>query len=390
MDMTRLPTRDQNNVWYRYNHADAVLVFVHGVLSDSRSCWLSQDKKTGQSHCYWPELIASDARFKDIAIYLSGYHTAVDSGDFPIQQCALEVFSYLKTSDASGHPPVMDKPKITFVCHSMGGIVARYLLCEQRDAFREKQVGIVLIASPSYGSQLPHSLDWIIYLYNHRQGKQLIWSDEILQDLDQRFKNLKESKHIPHLSGVELFENRFVLPWKWLPWKWLPWFKRTKVVTEESAARYFGYAKQVGGSDHNSICKPQAKEDCVHQYLLEFLQDKALLPSQTLPVIGTNAEAAAEGDAPAAPAISRLRAYPSSPESQPVLQARDTPSVVSSAETERARTERIQAETTAQFVTYLIKQNELLTTQGLHQKKAPSPDQNQYHWNAESLFGEED
>ncbi len=91
MDMTRLPTRDQNNVWYRYNHADAVLIFVHGVLSDSRSCWLYEDMKTGQSHCYWPELIASDARFEDIAIYLSGYHTAVDSGDFPIQQCALEI-----------------------------------------------------------------------------------------------------------------------------------------------------------------------------------------------------------------------------------------------------------------------------------------------------------
>jgi hypothetical protein len=331
-------------------------------------------------------LIASDARFKDIAIYLSGYHTAVDSGDFPIQQCALEVFSYLKTPGASGHPPVMDKPKITFVCHSMGGIVARYLLCEQRNAFREKQVGIVLIASPSYGSQLAHSLDRIISLYNHQQGKQLIWSNELLRDLDQRFKNLKESGHIPHLSGVELFENRFVM----MHWKWLPWFTRTKVVTEESAARYFGYAKQVGGSDHNSICKPHAREDRVHQYLFEFLQDKALLPSQALPVIGTNAGAAAVEGASAAPAMSRSRVCPSSPDSPSISQARDTPSVVSRAEVERARTERIQAETTAQIVEYLVKQNEWLATQVLHQKKTPSSDESRDNGHTESLFGEED
>jgi hypothetical protein len=235
-------------------------------------------------------------------------------------------------------------------------------------------VGIVLIASPSYGSQLAHSIDRIIYLYNHRQGKQLIWSNELLRDLDQRFKNLKESGHIPYLSGVELFENRFVIHWKWLPW-----FTRTKVVTEESAARYFGYAKQIGGSDHNSICKPQAKDDRVHQYLLEFLQDKALLPSQALPGTGTNAGAGAEEGAPATPAMSRSKVDLSSPESQPISQARDTPSLESSAEVERARIERMQAETTAQCVEYLIKQNEWLATQVLHQKQIPSPDQNRYH-----------
>ena len=111
----------------------------------------------------------------------------------------------------------MDKKKITFVCHSMGGVVARYLLCEQRDAFKDKQVGIVLIASPSYGSPLARSLDEVIYLYNHMQGTQLNWGSETLKDLDQRFRNLKESGNIPNLSGVEFFEERFVIRWKWLP-----------------------------------------------------------------------------------------------------------------------------------------------------------------------------
>src|ERR1700686_1092857 len=129
MDIARLPKADENNLWYRYNDEDAVLVFVHGVLSDSRGCWLHNDEQTNRPTCYWPELIESDARFKDVGIYLGGYHTAVDSGDFPIQDCAEEVYSYLETPDHLNRTPVMERKKITFVCHSMGGIVARYLLC---------------------------------------------------------------------------------------------------------------------------------------------------------------------------------------------------------------------------------------------------------------------
>lgn len=293
MDFDHLPQPNQNNLWYHYNDADAVLVFVHGVLSDSRGCWLYKDEVTKESACYWPDIIKSDARFKDVGIYLAGYHTKVDSGDFPIQQCAVEVYSYLKTTDPQGRRPVMDKNKIIFVCHSMGGIVARYLLCEQRDAFKDRKVGIVLIASPSYGSKVARSLDEVIYLYNHAQGKQLKWGNAILRDLDRRFKNLNDSKQMPGLSGVEFFENRFMIRWKWLPL-----FARTKIVTEESAARYFGDAKQIGGSDHSSICKPMGISDTVHQYLLEFLQDKDLLPSPKLPAVGAEQNVNAEAQLP--------------------------------------------------------------------------------------------
>ena len=285
MDKARLPKPGENNLWYRYNDNDAVLVFVHGVLSDSHGCWLSKDENTDDPICYWPELIESDARFKNVGIYLAGYHTEVDSGDFPIEQCALQVYSYLKTPDPQGHPPVLEKKKIVFVCHSMGGIVTRHLLCEEREAFKDKQIGIVLIASPSFGSKLAVTLEEVIWLYNHEQGKQLQWGNPMLERLDDSFKNLYAGKKIPYLSGVEFFENKFVIHSRW---KWLPLFLRTKIVRKESAARYFGYAKQVGGSDHFSICKPRAKSDPVHQYLLEFLLDKNLLPSEPDVVRPTN------------------------------------------------------------------------------------------------------
>jgi hypothetical protein len=62
-------------------------------------------------------------------------------------------------------------------------------------------------------------------------------------------------------------------------WKWIPLFSRERVVTEESAARFFGDAREVPASDHFSICKPKDKTDAVHQYLYEFMSRENLLPT---------------------------------------------------------------------------------------------------------------
>ena len=268
--MVETKSRD-NNAWYRYNDSDTVLVFVHGVLSDSASCWLNNKVKP---NVFWPDLIESDDRFKGIAIYLAGYHTAVDSGDFPIHQCAQQVFSYLKTSDTKGRLPVLSKQKIIFVCHSMGGIVVRQLLCDEFKNFAGKKLGIVLIASPSYGSKVADTLPFVLELYNHKQGKQLRWANDTVKELDRRFRNLIDETD--SLAGREMFESLF--PFKFLR-KWLPWNKHVRIVSEESAARYFAKPEQIPGADHSSICKPRDAEDPVHQYLLAFLEEKNLLPA---------------------------------------------------------------------------------------------------------------
>jgi hypothetical protein len=35
-----------NNFWYSRTDSDRVLVFVHGIFSDSRTCWLHRDRLT--------------------------------------------------------------------------------------------------------------------------------------------------------------------------------------------------------------------------------------------------------------------------------------------------------------------------------------------------------
>ncbi|QDT95811.1 esterase/lipase family protein [Gimesia aquarii] len=266
-----------NNKWYTYNNSDTVLVFIHGVLSDSRSCWLNQER---DKHVFWPDLIGADSRFNDPAIFLAGYYTEINSGSTTIRDCAEQVFSALGRPDVNGHAPVLNWQRIVFVCHSMGGIVARYLLESNQKEFENKEIGLVLIASPSYGSKLANRLSPIIRFYGHSQGKQLKWGGELNKDLDFKFKKLIDKKSIPGLSGVEFYENHFIAPGilRFLKWKWIPLRTRHVVVTEESAGRYFGAPKLIPNSDHFTSVKPDNQKHCTHEYFYDFLKNKGLLP----------------------------------------------------------------------------------------------------------------
>ena len=266
-------TPGQNNVWYEYNDSEDVVVFVHGFFSESAGAWLYENKLDHTKDQFWPDLIRSDARLANPSLFLGGYHSTLDSGNYGFDNCADELFSALQRQDEQGHPPVLDKPGIVFVCHSMGGIVVRYVLERHREAFEAKRVGLVLIASPSYGSVHADRLAWLAALYNQEQGLHLKWGDALLQDLDSRFKDLVDSRTIRDLVGVEACENYFILHRKWLP-------DRNIVVTEESAGRYFGAAKMLRGTDHFTAIKPDGPRHPTHELIVDFWQRYVSLKSQ--------------------------------------------------------------------------------------------------------------
>jgi serine/threonine protein kinase len=262
-EMPTLPPPGHNNLWYYFAPGRYVLVFVHGVLSDSRTCWLEEpaDGAPGQ---YWPDLVRTDPRLGDPAIFLGGYYTDVDSGPYEIRNCADELFEALRRKDLDGRPPVLDHDRLVFVCHSTGGVVARYLLDKHHHEFASKQVGLVLIASPSYGSSHADRLSWLTALYKHRLGKQLRWGNWTLKDLDSRFKDLVHDKRIPQLCGVEAYENHFIVHRRWLP-------ALTYVVDELSAGRYFGSPRLLRQTDHFTAAKPDSHNHPSHELLVDFM-----------------------------------------------------------------------------------------------------------------------
>ena len=272
------PEARKNNLWYHWNGSDTVFVFVHGIFSDSRSSWYHEDGKNPERSCFWPELVRTDKRFGDPSIYLAGYYTDFDSGPYEIRNCAEEIHSALTRPDRNCREPVMAKRRIIFICHSTGGIVGRYLIENYADDFARKRVGLVLIASPSYGAKWADRLALLSKLYKQRLGRQLCWGNWSLRDLDARFKNLvNERKRIPGLSGIEACENHFIVSGPFLPFiparfrKFIPLMRnRSILVSEESAGRYFGAPTLLRATDHFSAVKPSDVGHPSHQLLVDF------------------------------------------------------------------------------------------------------------------------
>jgi hypothetical protein len=128
-----------------------------------------------------------------------------------------------------------------------------------REFFQTKSILLVLIASPSIGSQWANSLERVIELFRNRTGRELRWKSDALDDLDRRFKDMRDRQIIPHLAGCEWCEQKFPK---------LPGFVGFRpIVAVDSAARYFGDHHLIPGSDHISIVKPAGAEERVHLLL---------------------------------------------------------------------------------------------------------------------------
>jgi len=263
-----LPESGANNVWHYENESDTVFVFVHGIFSDSQQCWWYVGANDRNKDQFWPEILRKDPRFDDPSIFLGGFYTAVGSGTYGLSDCSNELWRALTVPHRANGKTVLDKPKIVFLCHSTGGIVVRHMLDEHYEAFEDRQLGVVLIASPSLGSQWADWLRWVADIYDHSLGQQLQWNSTSLSELDDRFKDLLDKKKIKSLVGAEAYENHFVVRIEGLPT--LP----DKIVEKISAGRYFGRPTQLANTDHFSTVKPSGPTHPSHLFIVNFYLNK--------------------------------------------------------------------------------------------------------------------
>lgn len=287
--MTELPTEEpievkdsapdtpkqpqKNNTWYHFNPgATTTVVFVHGFLSDANSCWLS---KSGR---YWPDLLKEDVRFEAPSIFLGGYHTAADSGSYKIQDCAEELIRALDRVDTTGTPAPISTDNILFVCHSLGGVVTRYVLDAYTNKFINKTVGVALIASPSLGSKYADLFSGVISLFGNDTARQLKYLCSSLVDLDHRFKILVDEKRIPNLVGAEAIEHKGLGRLSILNRVLSP------VVRYDSASRYWP-SQILPNTDHFSIAKPEHLDAPPHLFLYDFFSRNFLPRVRVIPRI---------------------------------------------------------------------------------------------------------
>ena len=306
-DALPIPRNLKNNFWYVRPSASTsvTIVFLHGIFSDSRSCWLYEGTDPQYPKAvFWPDLVRTDPRLGSPAIYLAGYYTEVDAGDFPIAQCAKQVMDALGLPDDDGIPAVLGSATLVFVCHSMGGIMARYLIERYKDVFRKKGVGLALIASPSLGSDWADIASLAAKYYNQRLAQQLKWRNDALEELHGRFKDLVDRRvtEMPGLFGMEAAETKMIYRSS-LPAMirhFVP--NRNTIVDSLSAAQYFSSVTLLPDTDHFSIVKPYGFDHPAHQFLLTFMQHfgKTLAELRRLRIFGEPSSAGSGTDVPEA------------------------------------------------------------------------------------------
>jgi pSer/pThr/pTyr-binding forkhead associated (FHA) protein len=245
---------EPQGAWLRRPGDGTAIVFVHGLLSDGDGCWRSDNS------AYWPDLLAHEDSLAKSGIYVFSYRSAVFSGGYSIGDAVEALKAYLELDG------LLTLRTLVFVCHSMGGIVARQFLVTRQATLiaNSTRIGLFLVASPSLGSGYANLFSVLATALGHAQGIALRFSQDNLwlNDLDRNFMNLKESKHLA-ISGQELIEDTFVVSQKLIG---------KQVVEPFSGSRYFGESIKIPGSDHFTIAKPSGRDALQHRLLVQFVQ----------------------------------------------------------------------------------------------------------------------
>ena len=250
---------ERNNVWHEFRDTDRVLVFVHGFSDNSKECWFNKTSKS-----YWPDLVLSTMDFGAYSVFLGGYETSkLWAGDYGIPDCADALFQGLRLP-RNEKRTVLDHSRIAFVCHSMGGIVTRYMLDFHQESFADRAIGLFMIASPSTGSKWADAVHHIAEAMENEQLKSLAPDSQLLIDLDRRFKALMQGK--AGRSGARIF-GREACETKGFH-VFVP-----AIVTADSAGRYFGPVEKLPNTDHRTCVRPHSVDHPAHEFLRGCIRD---------------------------------------------------------------------------------------------------------------------
>ena len=253
--------------WIRqFPGSSTAVFFLHGILSSGETAW------THPNGASWPALLAEDDEISDLGLDVCVFSYRADwSAETYTISDAADSFNAFMTYDA-----VWGKPNLIFVCHSMGGILARRFMVAQQLRLKEGayHVGLFLIASPSIGASDADRFLWLARMLRSSQAEamRLTETNTWLNDLDRDFLRVKETSGIL-IVGKELVEDEPIVAKRRIG-------LRTKVVEPMSAARYFAEPLKIARSDHITIAKPESRSAEQYKVLRGFLRE---FPSKFAP-----------------------------------------------------------------------------------------------------------
>ncbi len=283
------PPAGTHNLWYCFTDSDTVVVFVHGFTSDSRQAWYTDPETPNEPGPYWPRIVHDDANLDSRpaplnkpSIFLAGYPTAADSTNYDMSMAAADLWLAI-SQPLNGNPAVLEKRNIIFVAHSLGGIVVRDVMVKHLDRLAGKNLGLLLVASPSLGSEYANKLIPPGWLAKNDMASQLEVGSQYLKDLNDAFREArKPNGPLEKLIGRELYEHRILVSAaarntgtlmrtvrafaeSFAQNVWLG-----PVVTKKSATAFFDDPEQIYDSSHITIAHPEDENSKQQRILREL------------------------------------------------------------------------------------------------------------------------
>ncbi|KAG0604254.1 hypothetical protein M758_10G157100 [Ceratodon purpureus] len=228
------------------------VVFIHGLsireLGDSKDAyWTTWLAKDGSDNC-WPQTWLAD-EFPKARILSVSYdaNLAVKSSTsgrmdlYPDGESLVQQMVFPEVGIGQNGCPVV------WVCHCLGGLVAKQIVVMGHDNFRrDKKIQKLLQSTKAF----------FFYATPHG-GSELVKRSDELGRLNSRFESIRESEFrskwkIPVVAEAHATAHK--------------WFGSSKIVEEDSARYMYGHVMHVP-ADHFDVCRPESVKSTSYLYL---------------------------------------------------------------------------------------------------------------------------
>ncbi|MCJ1466023.1 hypothetical protein MMC07_004642 [Pseudocyphellaria aurata] len=235
------------------------VIFVHGLGGTSRQTW----SKNRDENLFWPgRWLPSEPSLSTARILSFGYNAHFMSMG---QNSIANISDFAKDllydmrlgKDRAMGDLGIGKVPITFVAHSMGGLVVKkaYLLGQIDDQYRDiiKSVhAILFLSTPHRGTNLAEILNKIlaVSIFNHSPKQyisELKQNSPTLEDLNEQFRHVA-----PKLKILSFFETLYTS------------IGPKNIMVLEKQSSILGYPGEISKSmaaDHHDVCKYTSQED---------------------------------------------------------------------------------------------------------------------------------
>jgi pimeloyl-ACP methyl ester carboxylesterase len=226
---------------------ESVVVFIHGLHGDGGNTWTATGTFGGRIAA-WPCLLLADREvFRDSNVYLAEYRSKAGRTNPSVGEAAQDIAKDLDTQGVLAHT------HITFVAHSMGGIVLARMLTDTGLITREQKSRVrlvVFLGTPA----LPTEAAAICGKFGVNAQCQEMSDTGKMAALWQAWDRLE-----PRLPAWCVAEGaNMTVP---------PWLRVVPVESAHRPCRVADLRSVAQGLDHSDVVKPESIEKRPHRDL---------------------------------------------------------------------------------------------------------------------------